>query len=1111
MSLSAKLATQFEHGVRLRGRDYFKYRAVNILNGSATSVHAHVRGTSIYSVKVDLKDDTFSVSCDCPYFGEHSEPCKHIWATVLEAERAKLLSESFGKSDIAVVPNLENVDLDSPAIYIGRKRIPIVSSNPRTPTLTWKHRIAGLRESMQPSEKDNDPQFGGWRAGREIAYLIDAPASLNGNVALQIGRRDLKQDGTWGAVQFHGVRYEHLSGVPDPTDAHITALLTGGKRQQSDYSQSYNGYSSQPQCRFTLGKTLQKALLPMICSSGRCYLRSSQQNPAGAPLQWDGDVPWDFVAEINKSEDGSHYALTGVLRRGDQILPLADVVLISHTAIFTKERAALLNHSDAFEWLEFLHDSGRVLVPHDQVSELIEQILAFPNLPRLALPEELRYEEVIQKPTPYIRLKPESEGMPRLAASVAFDYGGTLIPANDARRGIYTQSGRRFLIRDKKAESAALEELPAAGFFAPAKDAFDTEDRSWDFLLLARNLPTAAAKLLASGWHVEAEGKKFRTAGESRIRIASGIDWFELHGGVDFGGTEASFPALLAALQRGEGTIRLDDGTLGILPEDWLKKYGLLTGLGTATDGHLRFAKSQTGLLDVLLAAQPEVECDETFNKLREELRSFKRVAAADPPATFVGELRGYQREGLGWFDFLRRFGFGGCLADDMGLGKTVQILALLDSRRPAAKRKASTKNKDNKTEVHPPSLVVVPKSLIFNWKQESARFTPKLRILDHSGTVRLKGTEHFADYDVVLTTYGTLRNDAIHFKDFEFDYLILDEAQAVKNSATESAKAVRLLRGRHRLALSGTPIENHLGELWSLFEFINPGILGRASVFQSATSSSNRMVDEDVCGVVARGLKPFILRRTKDQVAKDLPKKVEQTIFCEMEPAQKKMYVELREHYRQSLLSRIDTDGLNRSKIHVLEALLRLRQAACHPGLIDKTKTAAPSAKLDVLLPQLNEVIAEGHKALVFSQFTSFLSIVRRRLDDENIDYEYLDGKTTDRAIHVERFQTDPGCKLFLISLKAGGLGLNLTAAEYVFLLDPWWNPAVEAQAIDRAHRIGQTRQVFAYRLIARDTVEEKVLALQDTKRKLADAIINAENSVIRGLTREDLELLLS
>jgi SNF2 family DNA or RNA helicase len=467
-------------------------------------------------------------------------------------------------------------------------------------------------------------------------------------------------------------------------------------------------------------------------------------------------------------------------------------------------------------------------------------------------------------------------------------------------------------------------------------------------------------------------------------------------------------------------------------------------------------------------------------------------------PAGFVGQLREYQCEGLGWIEFLRRFSFGGCLADDMGVGKTAQVLALFETRRAA--RAAG--------ETVPPSLVVLPRSLVFNWKEEAARFTPQLRLLDYTGIER--NGDDFSAYDAVLTTYGTLRCDILRLKDFGFDYIVLDEAQAIKNASTESAKAVRLLKGAHRLALSGTPVENHLGELWSLFEFLNPGMLGSASVFKMA-GGVGRTPDEDTRRLLAHGLRPFILRRTKDQVARELPPKTEQTIYCELKPTQRKLYNELRQHYREALLKRVEKDGLAKSKIQVLEALLRLRQAACHPGLLDEKRKGEPSAKLDTLLAQIAEVTEEGHKALVFSQFTSLLSIVRERLDADRVPYEYLDGQTRDRKAPVDRFQNDPDCRLFLVSLKAGGLGLNLTAAEYVFLLDPWWNPAVEAQAVDRAHRIGQTQQVFAYRLIARDTVEEKVLELQKTKRDLAAAIIGEDNSLIRNLKREDLELLLS
>jgi SNF2 family DNA or RNA helicase len=356
------------------------------------------------------------------------------------------------------------------------------------------------------------------------------------------------------------------------------------------------------------------------------------------------------------------------------------------------------------------------------------------------------------------------------------------------------------------------------------------------------------------------------------------------------------------------------------------------------------------------------------------------------------------------------------------------------------------------------------------------------------------------------------MRADIGLLRELEFDTVILDEAQAIKNAGSESAKAARLLRGQHRLALSGTPIENHIGELWSLFEFLNPGMLGAARAFEGVTRRGRP--SPETTEVLSRALRPFILRRTKEVVAPELPPKHEETILCELERPQRRLYDELRDHYRAGLLGKLDAEGdgaLGKSKILVLEALLRLRQASCHPGLIDKKRAGEASAKLDVLLPRLEEVRAEGHKALVFSQFTSFLAILRSRLDEREVPYQYLDGDVQDRQARVARFQEDPTQSLFLISLKAGGVGLNLTAADYVFILDPWWNPAVEAQAVDRAHRIGQDKHVFVYRLLCRDTVEEKVAALQESKRGLAESIIGGSQSLVRDLDRQTLELLLS
>ncbi|MGH7819011.1 MAG: DEAD/DEAH box helicase, partial [Candidatus Binatia bacterium] len=819
-------------------------------------------------------------------------------------------------------------------------------------------------------------------------------------------------------------------------------------------------------------------------------------------LEWDDGAPWQLWMEVRRED--AHYALCGSLRRGDERMDLAEpALLFAGGFVFGAQRVSRLADGGVFPWISVLRESGTLRVPARERERLLETILAAPVLPHLDLPPELAFETVRVEPRPRLRLKAASDGSYRgspsaVAADLSFDYAGAIVDRRTPGSGLYDGKARRRIARDLAAEGAAFERLLALG----ARESAAGYGQAPELRVARGRTPALVRELLREGWHVEAEGKLYRSSSFTKLEVTSGIDWFDLEGRVEFGEETATLPELLAALRRGENVVPLGDGSFGLLPEEWLRRIGMLAGLGTPEGERVRFRKTQVGVIDALLAAAPEAGFDEAFARAREEFRCFGGIEARDPRPGFAGTLRPCQTEGLGWLEFLRRFGFGGCLADDMGLGKTVQVLAMLEERREMRERR---------DEERPgPSLVVVPRSLVFNWRREAGRFAPRLRVLEHVGLGRIRDRGRFEDHDLVLTTYGTLRRDVAHLKDVRFDWVILDEAQAIKNAATASAKAARLLSADHRLALSGTPIENHLGELWSLFEFLNPGMLGAATVF-ARTLGGARDLDEEGRKLLGRAIRPFVLRRTKEKVARELPARQEQTIYADLDRPERALYEELRDHYRNSLLARVRRDGMGRAKIQVLEALLRLRQAACHPGLLDRSKRGEPSAKLEILLAQLGQVLDEGHKAIVFSQFTSLLAIVRSRLDRERVRYEYLDGKTRDRESRVERFQTDPDSRLFLISLKAGGLGLNLTAAEYVYLLDPWWNPAVEAQAIDRTHRIGQTRQVFAYRLIARDTVEEKVLELQQSKRDLADSIIGADNALVRNLTREDLELLLA
>ncbi|CAN5546447.1 hypothetical protein BH24ACT26_BH24ACT26_07280 [soil metagenome] len=1113
------MAAQIPASIRDRGTRYFRNGAVQQIHGDPIEVSAVVIGTRPYSVSLIHDNNGFQVSCTCPYFDDGGGACKHIWATLLAAEPRGYLSGPPQAGDPAKAPSLidladgsdhwdlededfedegfEGADFyDEEESSTGLVSPAPVAYRPNTEG-TWSSRLRAIAQSQDgPSPAPKE--------GFQILYVLDVVNVLSsGHLLLDVSQRSLKRDGTWGKPKTLRITPQRISEMADPDDRQLLSMLMGSQQDRwTGAYRYYSGYGGQrglPGARIPVSDAIMETLIPLVCRTGRGRLRLSASDEEMPILKWDDGPSWELRLEADGDGRKGHFVINCCLHRGEDRMEIDEpAMLISGGLVFGRDGVvARLDDFGSFGWVSSIRGLGAAKVPVEQSEAFMKQLFSLPRLPRLDFSGALGFEEAMVTPLPRLNVKRASHyrgyGQDQLIAKLSFDYEGELVESDDTRRGVFWAASKRFLLRDPQAEADAASTVLGLGFEA---------DRLGGYTLAPRALPRAVRSLAEAGWFVEAEGSIYRAAGTWHMDVVSGIDWFEVTGGVEFGDKTAAVPELLAAVRRGENFVRLGDGTVGIVPEEWLNRYGMLGRLGTLEGEGLRFKATQLALMDALLASQPEVNYDAAFVRARDKMRSFEGVSEGKEPPGFMGELREYQREGLGWMEFLRDFGFGGCLADDMGLGKTVQVLAMLEARR------SPRRSRRGKGKV-PPSLIVVPRSLIFNWLQEAERFTPGLRVLDHTGA-RLAPGDHFKNHDVILTTYGTLRRDAAHMSDFRFDYCILDEAQAIKNASTISAKAARLVKADHRLALSGTPIENHLGELWSLFEFLNPGMLGNASALNFSGNIS-RSSDASTRAMLAQALRPFILRRTKDQVAKDLPPKTEQTMSCELAPAQRKHYDQLRNHFRSELLRRVDRDGLQKSKIFVLEALLRLRQVACHPGLIDAKKGADSSAKLDLLIPQLIEVTAEGHKALVFSQFTKMLAIVRDRLDRKGITYEYLDGRTRNRKSRVDRFQEDPECPMFLISLKAGGLGLNLTAAEYVFLLDPWWNPAVEAQAIDRTHRIGQERSVFAYRLIARDTVEEKVLQLQESKRTLAESIITTDNSLIRKIQREDLELLLS
>ncbi len=1106
MSLARYLDSRFRGDVKFRGAAYLQAERVAITHVTADDLHGVVRDGDEYETHLSRQNGELQMYCACASESSSSKvACKHLWATILAVDEGDYLSgkptegqfppfvtdeDDSPLSPFSFEEDDEESDLLSGESYVPRQTaVRPQATIPRTRP-GWEQALVDLRQRMQsPAERsESQPR------DREIFYEVDVSASrAAGQLVIQTSQRQRRTNGQWGKLKPLKLRPGKLAEIDTDDDRRILAFLSGGTPERTNWLAQQTESQSAVH-RYQIPQELCELILPRMCKTGRTRLLDTTE-VGGPTLDWDEGPAWQLALTLRTDEAESVWRLAGELRRDTQRCPVQELELLIPGGLAIQDESILLvDDYGSSAWVDLMNEPQALSGELDDVEELVDRLLDLPHLPHLDLPEALRLEEVRVTPLPVLTItSPRARGWrhERLPGKVEFDYQGMRVRASSRQWAIVQREAGRCLLRETDFEARALERLQQLGF----RRLIDQRRGNFDVDIPVTELGRAIRLLATDGWQLLADGHEVREPAQLQLKIRTGIDWFEMTGDVDFQGRTVPFPELLAALARRDSTIRLDDGSLGILPEEWAEQYGLLLGLGTVHDDQLRFSVTQAGLIDALVASQTPLEVDERFAEIREKLQDFQGVEPVREPPDFQGQLRLYQREGLGWLRFLQDYNFGGCLADDMGLGKTVQMLALLLER---------VETRDEKI----PSLVIVPKSLVFNWAHEIERFAPRLTYLEYAGNSRSELREQFAHHDLVLTTYGTLRRDIVDLKDIPFDYIVLDEAQTIKNASSQVAKASRLLQGRHRLALSGTPIENHLGDLWSIFEFLNPGMLGRSSVFKLYATDATT---GDAQQALARGLKPFVLRRTKKEVATELPDKFEETLFCDMDEQQRQLYDELREHYRQSLLGMVRDQGIGRTKMHVLEALLRLRQAACHPGLLDPNAIENSSGKLEVLCPHLEELIGEGHKSLVFSQFTSMLSIVQQHLDKRGIRYAYLDGKTRNRKQVVEEFQTNPDIPVFLISLKAGGLGLNLTAAEYVFLLDPWWNPAAEAQAIDRAHRVGQTRQVFAYRLICRDTVEEKIIDLQSRKRKLADAILEADNRVLKDLTSDDLELLLS
>ncbi|MEO7212590.1 SNF2-related protein [Mucilaginibacter sp.] len=581
------------------------------------------------------------------------------------------------------------------------------------------------------------------------------------------------------------------------------------------------------------------------------------------------------------------------------------------------------------------------------------------------------------------------------------------------------------------------------------------------------------------------------------IKILSGINWFNAHIVAKFGKRQASLKHLHKAIRNKTKFVQLDDGTMGILPEAWMEKFAAYFQSGEIWDDELRIPKTNYETIEQLFEKQMlDEQVKLEIKDFRRKFEDFESIQEVEVPGTLLTTLRPYQKQGLNWLNFLDDFNFGGCLADDMGLGKTIQILAFILSQRIKVEQNTN--------------LLVVPTSLIFNWQAEVTKFAPSLKIHTIYGADRIKSTADFDNYELVLTSYGTLLSDVNFLKDYTFNYIFLDESQNIKNPVSQRYKAVKLLKARNRIAITGTPIENNTFDIYGQLSFACPGLLGTHQYFKEIYAVP---IDQFKVSKRSRELhnkiSPFILRRTKQEVASELPEKTEMVLHCPMQEQQRGIYLAYEKEFRE-YISATTQEELPKRSMHVLKGLTKLRQICDSPQLLDGVRVPGnQSSKIDTLVAEI-EGKSANHKILVFSQFVGMLDLVKKELIRRNIGFAYLTGATRNREQVVNDFQGNINTRVFLVSLKAGGTGLNLTAADYIYLVDPWWNPAIENQAIDRVYRIGQTKNVVAVRLICPDTIEEKIIVLQETKKELAGKLISSD-TIFQSLTKTDLLGLLS
>lgn len=1024
-------------------------------------VVADVQGEELYVV--ELREKTSGSFCSCPYHNQNNAICKHMIAVALRA--------------LTMLKNGEVSPTDPDSSLLPEPEL--------LPAALPMDQLLSLLDDLSPASnfviRSQNPQ-------EKLYYKLIVNQTICSNWFLQPFLASPIDN------ELKNIQHLHFSEV---RQSRMIQLESHDKALLELIPPSYKTYASEPQTPSSL-------MLALSALRGTDRLRDSVNHK---PLHIAPGL-WTPKLRLEKTP-------TGALLQPFLVQDPVREELAETSYIFGKQEKAMLSADKVYlldtpGWkntqLSLLTRSHPLSHKH-----IAQTVMALIRLEGIAeIPAELSPRLIDGTPEPCLHLEYIAQAATLLVA-LRFRY------APDTNLHSWSSSPRTLVLRDDSTRPLLIRSAP--GYESTWLMEFDNlaQNETWSSFIRqdslrieAAHVPTFISRVIEplrqqSAWSLTGlENLRVfqKHPAKVNLRLNSGVDWFDLEGEIQFDNYSAPISSLLALAPETEEVL-LPDGSHGLLPRQLVHLLRIVQGL------HGKSAKNTAESLRISNLHQsvlkPLLENDDFHIEKRAQLLNQlescarKPVPFTPPPSTLQATLRSYQEEGFQWLLQMRIWGTGGILADDMGLGKTVQVISVLCDFYQNAKEKR-------------PSIIVMPTSLLHNWKHELERFAPHLTVRTHHGLERETIQPGDCPRCIILTSYAILRNEIETWHEFEFGYAILDESQAIKNPVSQAAVCARELRAAHRLAMTGTPIENNLMDLWSQFAFVNPGLLGSAEFFKREFLNAQNM-DADsapTLDLLGRLTAPFYLRRTKEKVLHDLPPLEERVLYVDLGTSQRTLYNKTRDQFRKKILNDIQSQGIKKSQIHIIEGMLRLRQIACDPRLY-LPGSKAGSAKLDLLIEKLCEDVVENHKALVFSQFTTLLNYCGQALTKNGIEFAYLDGSTRNREKAIEEFTATSDKRVFLISLKAGGTGLNLTCADYVFHLDPWWNPAVEAQATGRAHRIGQKNSVQSIKLVASGTIEEKILQLQENKRQLASAILQSDQGFVKSLDTDLVRELFS